>query len=224
MLNQRQKAEEIILEGFLTEPFHNLYFKYNIVPTTYLYGGSCSDKVLSTYNKLKGEGFSVRLWSSLVKGLETHRLINISIDGKTYFADVGNAWPSVKMFPKDEEIEYESYGILFKSVINEDTLDIYNCRDDREILSVSVLLDSKPEEEIFKDIEDRFSIDIDYPFRDRIRFAQIIDEVFFFLRDEMLYVYSKKENYKINVSIDNEIDLKDVLMKYFGFDLDWIKK
>jgi len=223
-MKDKEKVEKIIFDSFLNEPFHNLYHIYDIKPKTYRHGGTCSEKTLSVYNNLKSEDISVKIWSAMVDGNETHRVLKIFIESGIYFADVGNAWPSIKMFPEKENFEYESYGITFKSVLDVETLDIYNCRDGREILSVSIILDSKSEEEIFKDIENRFSSDIDYPFKNHLRFAKIIGDKFYFLRDETVHVYSEKDSYKIDVCISDEKDLERVLMKYFNFDLNRIKE
>ncbi|NQY54719.1 MAG: hypothetical protein HRT42_14245, partial [Campylobacteraceae bacterium] len=99
---KKEYVEKIILDSFKQEPFHNLYFKYNILPTSFKFGGTCSDKALSVYTILKENNIEVTLHSSFINNIESHRLLKVYIEGKYYFADVGNAWPSVRMFPVDK--------------------------------------------------------------------------------------------------------------------------
>lgn len=214
----KELVEKMILESFKKEPFHNLYFKYNIIPQTHELGGTCSDKVMSFYRQLCDIGISATLHSSFINEKETHRLVKVQIDEVVYFADVGNGWPSIKMFPLSENYEYNCYGITFKSIITDETMDIFQKKGGVEFLSVSIPLQSKTEDKILNDIKNRFCQSIEYPFRDKIRFTQIIGDYFYFLKDETLTVY---ENNKDSFSITglSENSLVQTLESYFNFDL-----
>lgn len=221
---KKEFVEKVILDSFKNEPFHNLYFKYNIIPNSFEFGGTCSDKVLSVYKILKDNNIKVTLHSSFINNIESHRLLKVCIDDKYYFADVGNAWPSVEMFPIDKNYEYTSYGITFRSLIFDDYMEIYQFKNNKETLSLQIPFKCKSEIEIKKDMGNRFSKNIDYPFRNKIRFAQLFDAQFYFLRDDVLYIYINNENYIKIVNNLKEKDLASTLKKYFNFDLAMFKK
>ena len=221
---KKEYVEKIILDSFKQEPFHNLYFKYNILPTSFKFGGTCSDKVLSVYTILKENNIEVTLHSSFINNIESHRLLKVYIEGKYYFADVGNAWPSVRMFPVDKNYEYTSYGIKFRSLVFDDYMEIYQFKNDKETLSLQIPFKCKSEVEIKEDMKNRFSKNIDYPFLNKIRFAQLFEDKFYFLRDDILHIYTNNEKYSKTINNLNEDNLSSILKKFFNFNLDEFKK
>jgi hypothetical protein len=77
---------------------------------------------------------------------------------------------------------------------------------------------SKPEADIYADIDARFQDT--YPFTGRIRFAQIINDKFLFLRDTDLYTYSDE-----GITIQHGLSTETIawtLRKFFGFDVNVI--
>jgi arylamine N-acetyltransferase len=213
--NDLELAESIILEAFMTEPFHTLAFLYDVSPQEENFGGTCSDKVLSVMKKLKREGFKVYIHSSFIGNIECHRLLRLIIGEQEYFADVGNGWPSIKLFPASKNMEYSCYGIYFESIVYNEYVEIYQTRVGIKKHTLTIPLKSKPETAIMKDISNRFNNL--YPFTGKLRFAQIINDRFLFLRDSELHIYSESgKQTKIVNCIDN---LNQILNVEFGFNL-----
>lgn len=208
-------AEKIILESFCEEPFHSLFFFYNLNQTHVCHeGGTCSDKVISVKEKLKKEGFDVKLHSSFINGKECHRLLKLNIDKKSYFADVGNAWPSYKLFSTDEVTRYKCFGIEFRSNVFTDRITLSQKRHDFTGETVFIPIESKPESKILNDIKLRFESTEDFPFANKFRFAQIIGSEFLFIRDNELHRYSDSGYSKETIS-----NYKQILLDVFDFDL-----
>ena len=69
------QVENMILRSFQNEPFHSLYFYFNIRPIDgSSNGGTCSDKVLSVKEMLmSSRAFKCYLHWSIINNLETHR-------------------------------------------------------------------------------------------------------------------------------------------------------
>ena len=212
-----QLVENVLLKKFQTEPFHNFYLIYNLQPKTLKYGGTCSDKTLSLLYTLKEMGIPARLHSSIINDQEIHRLVSVIINGKVYFADVGNGWPSIKLFPKDHEIVYSNYGITYRSTIQNKSVYVYQERRGKEKLSTIIPFSSKSEKEIMKDIENRFNGSIVYPFSDKLRFSLVVGDKFLFLRDKTLYFYCEKQNIKEIVGIERK-DVQQKIKEHFCFD------
>ena len=103
-------AEKILLEKFQQEPFHNFYLLNNIQPTTTKFGGTCSDKALSYLKSVKTAGLKAYLHTARIGGEEIHRLVRLEINNQRYFADVGNGWPSIQLYPAFKPVLYECYG------------------------------------------------------------------------------------------------------------------
>ena len=78
-------AQQILLEKFQREPFHNFYLINDIQPTTGVYGGTCSDKTLSYLEAVKTAGLDAHLHSARIGGKEIHlSLIHISEPTRPY--------------------------------------------------------------------------------------------------------------------------------------------
>ncbi len=211
-----KQAEKLLYSTFSDVPFHSLYFHFDRRPQALDYGGTCSDKVLHAYELFKNNRFDVHLHSSFIDDVECHRLLRLEIDGSSYFADVGNAWPAVKLFPAEQEISYISNGIQFFTKLNGERVDIFQDRDGEIVKSVSIPIHSKSEEEIEDDINSRFNKT--FPFTGRLLFAQVVGDRFLFLRDEDLYIYSALGN-EIESGITTE-KLAECLKSRFNFSID----
>lgn len=212
-------VEALILAKFQAEPFHNLYLRFDYPRTTLAYGGTCSDKVLSFHEALRSLGVAGTLHSAFIDDAEIHRLVQVRIGDALFFADVGNGWPSVKMFPLDHEVEYRCYGMRFRSVIHGRRMSIYNTRTDVERLQMDIHFDCKSEREILTDIEGRFGRGVDYPFSKGLRFSQVIGDRFLFLRDDRLEIYSSSQPYEEILGLDVS-RLRETIQEHFGFDIE----
>jgi len=211
-----ESAERLLFLTFRDVPFHSLYFYYNKRPSSLNYGGSCSDKVLHAFDVFKQNGFDVHLHTSYINDVECHKLLRLVIDDLDYFADVGNAWPAVKLFPANREISYVSNGILFYSKIRDGRVNVFQQRNGEPVDSISIPVQAKDEDAIANDINCRF--DKSYPFNWNIRFAQIVDNNFLFLRNTDLYTYTS-DGTEIESGITVE-KLPECLKDRFDFDIE----
>ncbi|WDP92402.1 MAG: arylamine N-acetyltransferase [Desulfobacter sp.] len=212
-----QLAQHILLDKFEREPFHNLYLLNNMEPKTTAYGGTCSDKTLSYLEAAKDAGLHAHLHSARIGGQEIHRLVRLEISGQRYFADIGNGWPSIQLFPAEAPIEYECYGMRFRTKIKNGIITIYHRKRGIEKLQMEIDIAAKPEAEIRHSIENRFSAKITYPFSNQLRFSMVVDNRFLFIRDTHLEVYSSSVYEEVpNIDISN---LEEVVAEYFGYDI-----
>lgn len=191
--NDVVELEALLLKHFREEPFHNLYFLYGKEPLPNQYGGTCSDKTLSFIDAARVLGFDVKLHTGAIGGKEIHRLVRAQIGNRIFFADVGNGWPSLKLYPTDEEISYSCFGMKYRTSIADNKISVFHTRNGKEYLQLVIDMRSRDVKAIKEDIERRFTSGIDYPFSSSLRFSLIVDNKFLFLRGERLEIYSDNE-------------------------------
>ncbi len=210
-------AEKLLLDKFKQEPFHNLYQLNDIEPLTTRYGGTCSDKTLSYLEAAKTAGLGAFLHSARIGGKEIHRLVRLEIAGQRYFADIGNGWPSIKLFSATEPVAYKCYGMGFRTEIEDGVITVYHCKCGVEKEQMIIDISEKPEHAIQQSIARRFSSNIDYPFGNELRFSMIVGERFLFLRGRRLEIYDGSGFVEFaDISLDH---LRKDIWKYFGFDI-----
>lgn len=211
-------VESLMLEKFRQEPFHNLRLIYGEEAASAVPGGTCSDKTLSFLSAAKKAGFEVGLHSAVIQGEEKHRLARVHIDGRTYFADIGDGWPVLKLYPADREVAFRAFGIGFRTEIHGERLLVFCERQGREDLQLEITLRPRAEQDILREIERRFTSGIQYPFSRSLRFSRIVGDRFLFLRGERLEVYGER-----GLEAVHEVEADDVpqaLREYFGCELD----
>ncbi len=216
MIRVSNVLEEMILNEFEEVPFHNLFFLHGIDHSPSNYGGTCSDKVLNFYRKLKMQGVSSRLCSGYIGGQETHRLIQVEWNGQSYFVDIGNGWPCIRPFPVRQGYEYEAFGLIFRSKVVGDSLEIYKSGKRGFHLMLSVPLRQKPEEEIREDIKNRFRDRSIYPFTSGLRFARVVGDDFLFLKGTTLTRYRFAGSIEKRENLDRKA-LERVITDEFNF-------
>lgn len=210
-------AQKILLNKFKQEPFHNLYLLNKVEPVTTNYGGTCSDKTLSYLATAKAAGLDAFLHSARIGGQEIHRLVRLEILNRRYFADIGNGWPSIQLYPAAVPIEYECYGMRFRSTIEKGVITVYHRKRGIERQQMEIDISAKSEDGILQDISRRFSSNIPYPFRNQLRFSMLVGESFLFIRDSRLEIYSPSSFEEIsNITLGN---LHKVTAEYFGYDI-----
>lgn len=217
-------VEALMLEAFQKEPFHNLRLLYGDNVSKLLPGGTCSDKTLSFCDLARQRGFDVSLHSGYIDGEEKHRLARVNVNGRAYFADVGNGWPALKLYPADREVSFRCFGIGFRTEVAGTRLSVFCERHGRESLQLEVDIQAKSEHTILAAIESRFTSGIVYPFSNNLRFSLVVQNQFLFLRGERLEIYSDDVFDEVN-GIGRD-DLRRVLFEYFGYDLrlvDWLE-
>jgi arylamine N-acetyltransferase len=210
-------VEALVLEKFQTEPFHNLRLLYGEQLSAAVAGGTCSDKTLSFLGAAARAGFEVYLHSAFIDREEKHRLARVHIDGRVFFADVGDGWPALKLYPADREVAFRCFGIGFRTKIVGSRLFVFCERHGRETLQLEIEVHGKPESDIRADIERRFTSGITYPFSNSLRFSLVVGDRFLFLRGDQLQVYGEGSFEEVT-----GLALTDVpaaLRQYFGFDV-----
>jgi arylamine N-acetyltransferase len=210
-------AQQILLDKFQREPFHNFYLLNDIKPTTVLYGGTCSDKTLSYLEAVQAAGLDAYLHSARIGGKEIHRLVRLEIDNQRYFADIGNGWPSIHLFPVDTPIEYNCYGMTYRTKIKDGVITVYHKKNGVEKQQMEIDILEKSDAEVRQRIADRFSANINYPFSNQLRFSMIVGQRFLFIRDTQLEIYSSDGYEEVNNITKS--DIKTVIMKYFNYDI-----
>ncbi len=211
------RLEALMLEKFKTEPFHNLHLLYDSGVQKFLPGGTCSDKTLSFLDAALKAGFDAALHSGFIGGQEIHRLVRCTIEGRQYFADVGNGWPALKLYPADRETSFSCFGMSFRTAIQGQRVSVFHEKRGRESLQLEIDVNGKPEHEILADIQSRFSSGITYPFSNSIRFSLVVGSQFLFLRGDRLEIY-EEDSYQVVEGIGRD-QLPGVILRYFGFDV-----
>lgn len=186
-------AEELLLHHFRTQPFHNLNLLYNNGEPFGLPGGTCSDKTLSYLADAKAQGLNAHLHTAFIGGQEIHRLVRFLINGDTYFADVGNGWPTIKLIPAARNIDYSCYSMRYRTEVDADWVRVFHQRQGKESLQMEIRLQPRCEEDILRDIDARYCSGIQYPFSNSVRFSAIVDDSFLFLRGESLHIYCEEQ-------------------------------
>jgi arylamine N-acetyltransferase len=207
---------DLMEQKFRGEPFHTLQMLYGESVGRQVPGGTCSDKTLSFIHEARKKGFDAKLHTAFIDGKEIHRLARLNLDGRVFFADVGNGWPSLHPYPADEQITHSCFGVTFRTEINDDMLSVYYRIEDKEQLQMEIMLTPRPEEEILNEIKERFSSNIAYPFTNRMRFSAIVDDEFRFLRENVLFIYREGNVTQISVAKDQ---WQNTLLEYFGWDV-----
>ncbi|WP_452223517.1 arylamine N-acetyltransferase [Lacinutrix chionoecetis] len=215
-MSEIDKIEFLLLNEFKTVPFHNLFMLNNIQNRQFSLGGTCSDKVLSFKKVLFNNGIKSNLHSSFINGIECHRMLSVIINNKKYFIDVGSGWPSVKLFPEFEEIEYSVYGMNFKTEVKDTEIVLYHkSKSSKEFNKMTVIPKlTKSEGDILIDIKNRFVDSSNYPFQNSIRFSIVKNDKFYFIKGDLLRVYSGEE---IKELILNENRILDFIKEKFNF-------
>lgn len=209
--------ETIIADKFRTEPFHNLHLLYDKVPNGLRLGGTCSDKTMSFIKTAAAAGYMASLHSGLIGGREIHRLARLVIEDSVFFADVGNGWPALKLYPASHEIQYSVFGMNFRTELCGSWIKVFHEKQGKETCQVEIDTQVRPKPEIEAEIETRFSSGIVYPFSNSLRFSQIVNGRFLFIRGDVLQIYSK-EDYKTVDGITRS-NLPIILKDYFGYNV-----
>lgn len=207
--------ESLLLKHFKEEPFHNLYILYRKKPISGKYGGTCSDKALSFISAARTLGYSAHLHSGYIGGREIHRLVRIIINNRTFFADVGNGWPSLKLYPSDHEINFSCFGMEYRTEIVSGRIVVFHTRNGKQFRQLEIDIEPCNEEDIKGIIAKRFNSGIIYPFKDSVRFSLVVEDQFMFLRGECLEIYTDS-SFNIVKEITKE-QLPKILLEQFKY-------
>ncbi|MBB5211890.1 hypothetical protein [Microbulbifer hydrolyticus] len=210
--------EQWVLEEFRATPFHNLFYLGLCRPSYALGGGTCSDKVMAVQARLRSAGVNARLHTARINNQLCHRVLALALEDGVYFADVGNGWPSIRLFPADREICYAAYGIVFQTRLREGYLDVYQIKQGCERLSLSIPLKLERESTVKSAIARRFNGEITYPFSTGLRYAQVVGDEFLFLKGNELRIFSQGTAVQ-SIHLASPASQLSALHAYFGLDL-----
>jgi len=210
-------VEALMLEKFRSEPFHNLHLIYGKPLPRPEEGGTCSDKTLSFLASAEEAGFDAFLHSGFIGGQEVHRLARVVIGGRIFFADVGNGWPALRLYPADREIRYRCFGMGFRTEITGPQVAVFHEKNGKESLQLEIDVRSRPEGEIRADIKRRFSSGVVYPFSDSLRFALVVGDRFLFLRGDRLEIYGDSTFETVEGIMEDQVPA--MLLRYFDYDI-----
>lgn len=211
-----EDIEQLLLEHFQTIPFHNLYLLYKQSSDQVISGGTCSDKTLAFLSDISDLGVNAHLHSAFIGGKDIHRLVRVRVKGRDFFADVGNGWPALKMFPANESVTYECFGMKYRTEISGDWIRVFHTKQGKECLQMEINAIPKPEAEIREQINTRYSSGIKYPFMNSLRFSLIVGQEFLFLRDNRLERYSEDGFMATQL---NSQEIPEIIKSEFGFDV-----
>ena len=208
-------VEALMLEHFRKEPFHNLRLMLGARSPCGIPGGTCSDKAVSFVSAAGNAGFDASLHSGSIGGREIHRLARIRIGDRLFFADVGNGWPALKLYPADCEVSYPCFGMRFRTEIADGRVAVFHEKRCRESLQLEINVRGRSEEDVRADVEGRFTSGIVYPFSHSLRFSMVVGRRFLFLRGDRLEIYSDSGFESVEGITPRR--LPDVLRDYFGY-------
>jgi arylamine N-acetyltransferase len=207
----------ILKHDYETVPFHNFRILLN-KDMELESGGTCSDRTLYLKQKLQLKGIKSKLHYATIKGKNIHRLLKIEIDKDPYFLDTGLGWPLIYPISLIRNEFFNFYGLTFKTIIENDKLFLFKSREGEYTISYETTVLDIEEKTIENQIKDRFFNTEQYPFTNSIRFSQIVNNEFYFLKGNILGYSEKSEfKYKTITSLEEFIELFD---KIFEFDLD----
>lgn len=214
--SQLKKIEQLLQKEFETIPFHTLFLLNNKSELASEQGGTCSDKVLHFKKVLAENGIISKLHSAFINGIECHRMLTVDINDRKYFIDAGSGWPTVKLFPADRTMEYSVYGITFKTEFLNDKMLLFHktAGSDFKLQEEIPLLLNRTQQQIACDIENRFTSGVPYPFQNRLRFSQVKNGKFYFIKDNKLKIYNDS-GFEEKILSDNEVE--DLIKNFFLF-------
>lgn len=212
-----RNVESLISESFRKEPFHNLNLIYGGRLHTPLPGGTCSDKTLSFIDKARQEGFDVFLHSGFIGGLEIHRLARLHIGGQVFFADVGNGWPALRLYPADRNISFRAFGMGFRTEVTKNRVTVFHEKNGKESLQLEIHVQGRSQDEIMTDIDRRFNSGVVYPFSNSLRFSSVVGKRFCFFRGDKLQIYSDDKFEEIEGIEDDQVP--EIIHRYFGYEI-----
>ena len=210
------KIETLLLEEFRTVPFHNIFMLNNLQIVGSSLGGTCSDKVLHFKKVLKKNGIESKLHSAFINDKECHRMLVVEINEKKYFIDPGSGWINPKLYPDFKNVEYDLFGMSYKTELTTKNLFLYHKSSNDYKLTVRIPLKSKPENDILLDIENRYQNKDQYPFKNNFRFTKLIDDAFYFIKGDQLRVYRDSG---VKEEILEREEIKNLIQNKFNFNL-----
>ena len=200
-----KQIESLLRRDSKSVPFHNLFMLNKIDNQDLSLGGTCSDRVLYFKEILFQNNIKTRLHSSLINGIDCHRMLSVILCQQKFYIDIGSGWPMLKLIPENSPIEYEICGMHFKTEIIGSNINVYHRT--RHTLKKTIVIPntSKSEREILNAIENRYVDTSIYPFHNSLRYSILKDDAFFFLKKNKLRIFN---NYAI---VEKELSTQEII-------------
>lgn len=216
-----KQIEKLLRMDSKRVPFHNIFMLNKIDNKDPRLGGTCSDKVLHFKKILSQNNIKTHLHSSFINGIDCHRMLSVILHKQKFYIDVGSGWPMLKLIPENRPIEYEIFGMLFKTEVIDSNINVYHKTRQEFKKTIVIPKKSKSEDEIMDAIKNRYVDTSIYPFHNSLRYSILKDDAFYFLKKNKLRVFKhlgileKKLNVQeITAFLQNEfqekIDLKNI--------------
>mgnify|MGYP003973212987 CR=1 FL=1 len=178
---------EIEIVNYLEKyPFHNIFLLYNLENVfASEFGGTCSDrtshfmKILN--KKIFANNIDIKLHIAEINSKKTHTILRVNIQNRVYFCDIGMGFPITKLLPADENIKFTSYGIDFKTKVNNNRVTLFINQHDEIGEHELMCIDTKIQSEtmINDHLNSRSEYIKDLPLSKKLRYFFIYDGKFY---------------------------------------------
>lgn len=185
-----KQIESLLIDQSKSVPFHNLFMLNQIDNKNLELGGTCSDKVLYFKEVLSKNNIKTRLHSSLINGIDCHRMLSVILCEQKYYIDIGSGWPMLKLIPENSPIKYEILGMYFKTEIMNSEINIYHKTRQEFKKTIVIPKKTKPEKEIMEAIDNRYVDTSIYPFHTSLRYSVLKEDAFYFLKKNKLRMFN----------------------------------
>jgi len=176
----KEQVEKEIVHYLEKYPFHNLFILHNLENVfASEFGGTCSDRTTHFMQKLKQSNLSnhinIKRHIAKINGKATHTILRIELANKIYFCDVGMGFPITKLLPLDKEIKFTSYGIDFRTEVNNENIVLYinehNKDGEKELMSIEKRVQAQ--EMIEQSIQNRAKYIKELPLSKKLRYLAL---------------------------------------------------
>jgi len=187
-----EQIEEKTVQYLKTYPFHNLFFLHELreVEASH-YGGTCSDRSIHFKQLLEEEfkhtSIDIKLHRAYIQKKKTHTILRIKINKQIYFCDVGMGFPITKLLPSHKNIEFNSYNIKFKSITTTDKITVYIDEGDGEKELMQIDKKEQPQEEVEKEILERWENKEKLPFNYKLRYFFIYNDKYHQIKNDKYF-------------------------------------
>ncbi len=208
---------KIIKQNYENIPYHNfwLVLRNGFNPSNQ--GGICTDKNYFLFEQLQEIGYSVKLHSAKINGQYIHQLLKIEIENQSYLIDTGLGFPILEPIPLFENAHFNAYGYEFKTEIIKNELNLFRLVNNKQVLSYTTDLSDCNQKQVLEEYVNSYNDNIQYPFKNSIRFSKIVNNEFYFLKGNILY-YSENNRLKER-EIKTSEDFNNLFENTFVFDL-----
>lgn len=183
--------EADIDEFWRTVPFHTLFLIYDLPIQNSMLGGTCTDRAILFYQRALekyGPSLEIRLHRASIKDRETHTVLLVQLDQKTYLIDVGSNWPVMRLIPCFQGIYFESFGISFKSSVDQESLVIHMRKSSEDEFQpfLKAGLTYQSETYISEQVANRFSAENKLPFANSLRYSFVSGDSFYVIKHDAI--------------------------------------